>query len=212
MAARKSAKKIAAKKKPAAKAAKKSAPKRMPAAKAAKKLAPKKSAAKKSAPKKPTGIPAGMHSVTPNLVFKDTAAAIDWYQKAFGATEVSRMHAPDGKGVWHAEIRIGDSMLYLNDESPMGSAVAPSGPRTSTCSIQLYVSDVDAVVKSAVDAGGALVMPVTDQFWGDRMGVVIDPFGHGWMISTRVREMTPDEMAAAGAEFARQFAAQHAAG
>ena len=209
MAARKSAKKIAAKKKPAAKAAKKSAPKKSAPAK---KLAPKKSAAKKSAPKKPTGIPAGMHSVTPNLVFKDTAAAIDWYQKAFGATEVSRMHAPDGKGVWHAEIRIGDSMLYLNDESPMGSAVAPSGPRTSTCSIQLYVSDVDAVVKSAVDAGGALVMPVMDQFWGDRMGVVIDPFGHGWMISTRVREMTPDEMAAAGAEFARQFAAQHAAG
>jgi uncharacterized glyoxalase superfamily protein PhnB len=166
----------------------------------------KKAAGKKS--KKVAPIPRGFHTITPNLVYKDTAAAIDWYKKAFGAKELSRMPAPDGKSIWHAEIKIGDSILFLNDESPMGGSVAPSGPRTTTATMGLHVKDADAWAKRAVEAGATAVMPVADMFWGDRMGVITDPFGHNWMITTRVRDLTPKQMAAAGAEFVKQMAAQ----
>lgn len=229
MAAKKSPAKKSPAKKKAAKAPTKKAPAKKVAAKAAKKIAPAKKAATRKAPakkavaRKPAakrraaaakgvpGVPAGFRTITPNLVYKDTAAAIDWYVKAFGAREISRMGAPDGKGIWHAEIQIGDSMLFMNDESPMTTAVAPSGPRTATAGIQLFVSDADAWAARAAEAGATVVMPVGDMFWGDRMGVVVDPFGHGWMISTRTREMSHDEMVAAGIEFARKMAAQHQA-
>jgi uncharacterized glyoxalase superfamily protein PhnB len=204
---RKTAKKAAGKKG----AAKKAALAKKPAAKkpaAAKKRATAKRAPAKRAPAKVKGVPAGMHTLTPSLVFKDTASAIVWYEKAFGAKEVSRMMSPDGKGVWHAEIEIGDSIMYANDESPMTASIAPHGPRTSTAGIQIYVSDVDAWFNRAVEAGAHVIMPVGDMFWGDRMGVIADPYGHIWSISTRFKDMTQEEMAAAGAEFARKFAEQ----
>jgi uncharacterized glyoxalase superfamily protein PhnB len=207
MASKKSAKKAAGKK-----TAKKAAPKKATPKKAApKKAAPaKKRAAKRAAParavKRTPGVPAGFHTVTPALVFKDTRAAIKWYGEAFGAKELSVMPSPDGKSVWHAEIQIGDSFLYLNDESPMGATIAPHGPRTGTAGMQLYVSDADAWVKRAADAGAHVIMPISDMFWGDRMGVISDPFGHVWSISTRVKELTPQEMHEAGEAFARQFA------
>jgi PhnB protein len=211
-AAKKTSKKSAPAKKSAA--AKKSAPAKKSAA--AKKSAPakKSAAAKKSAParkrapaKKPTGIPAGFHTITPNLVYTDTVAAIDWYVKAFGAQEVARMPSPDGKSIWHAEVKFGDSILFLNDESPMGATIAPRGPKTATAGIQLYVSDVDATAQRAIDAGAKVLMPVSDTFWGDRMGVVEDPFGHVWMMSTRTKEMSPREMQEAGEAFAKSMAA-----
>ncbi|APR84086.1 Glyoxalase family protein [Minicystis rosea] len=195
-------------------AAKKKAAKKVTAKRGAAKSAPaksapaKKSAAKKSAAKKVLAVPAGYHTITPNLVFKDAGAAIDWYVKAFGAKELSRMPSPDGKSIWHAEIKIGDSILFLNDESPMGNSIAPSGPRTTTAGIQLYVKDVDAWAKRAADAGANVMMPVSDMFWGDRMGALVDPFGHTWMIATRVRNMTAKQMAEAGVEFARKMAEQ----
>jgi uncharacterized glyoxalase superfamily protein PhnB len=175
------------------------------AAKGTAKKAEKKAGKKE---KKVAPVPAGYHTITPNLVYKDTAAAIDWYKKAFGAKELSRMPAPDGKSIWHAEIKIGDSILFLNDESPMTASVAPSGPRSTTSGIQLYVKDVDAWVKRAVEAGAKEAMPVADMFWGDRMGAIVDPFGFSWMIASRVKTMTAKQMAAAGAEFAKKFAAQ----
>lgn len=210
-------KKSAAAKKPAAKKsapAKKAATKKAAPAKkaAAKKAAParKRAAAKKAAPARTRGVPAGFHTLTANLVYKDAAAAIPWYGQAFGATELSRMSSPDGKSIWHAEIKIGDSVLYLSDESPMGSTVAPSGPKTSTAAMQIYVPDADALTARAIAAGAKVLMPLGDMFWGDRMGVVEDPFGHSWMISTRTKEMTQDEQRAAAIAFVQSMSAGQA--
>jgi PhnB protein len=187
--------------KKAARPVKKAATKRA----APKRAAPKRAARAKTAP----GVPAGFHTLTANLIYKGAAAtAIDWYKQAFGAEEVSRMMSPDGTAVWHAEIKIGDSIMFLSDESPMGVNVAPHGPKTATSSMQVYVADVDAWFRRASDAGAKVVMPVMDMFWGDRMTVIEDPFGHPWSISTRVKNLTEAEMAAAGAEFARKMAEQ----
>jgi uncharacterized glyoxalase superfamily protein PhnB len=209
-------KKSAAAKKPAAKksAAKKPAAKKSAPAKkaAAKKAAPakKRAAARKAAPAPVKGVPAGFHTLTANLVYKDAAAAIPWYGQAFGATELSRMSSPDGKSIWHAEIKIGDSVLYLSDESPMGSTIAPHGPKTSTAAMQIYVPDADALTARAIAAGAKVLMPLGDMFWGDRMAVVEDPFGHSWMISTRTKEMTQDEQRAAALAFVQSMGASQA--
>jgi uncharacterized glyoxalase superfamily protein PhnB len=213
------AKRAAAKKAPAKKATTKKA---APAKAAAKKAPAKKAAAAKKAPakkapaKKKTaatkGVPAGMHAVTAHLVFKDTDAAIAWYGKAFGAKLVSRMTGPGGHGVMHAEFKIGDTVLYAADESPMSSVVVPSGPRSTSTSFQLYVADADATHQHAVEAGATSTMPPSDMFWGDRMGALADPFGFHWMISTRLRDMTQAEMAAAGEAFFAEFAKRQAQG
>jgi uncharacterized glyoxalase superfamily protein PhnB len=196
---------MAAKRKTAKKAAaKKGAAKKAPAKKPA--AAKKRATAKKRAPAKTKGVPAGFHTLTPSLVFKDSVAAIEWYEKAFGAKQLSRMMSPDGKAVWHAEIKIGDSVMYMNDESPMTASVAPHGPKTTTGGVQIYVSDVDAWFKRAAEAGAHVIMPVADMFWGDRMGVITDPFGHVWSLSTRTKNLSHDEMIAAGMEFARKMA------
>ena len=138
-------------------------------------------------------IPDGYHTVTPYLVVEDAAAAIDYYKKAFGATERGRMEGPDGK-IGHAEVQIGDAVVMLSDPVPQGSTRPPIELGGTTSSVVLYVEDVDAVVERAVDAGGIVVMEVADQFWGDRFGTITDPFGHVWSVATHVEDVPPEEM------------------
>jgi uncharacterized glyoxalase superfamily protein PhnB len=177
----------------------------------AKKTAKKKAPARRKAPvRKPAakrakaqgGVPQGMHTVVAQLVFKESGKAIEFYKQAFGAKELMLMPSPDGKSVWHAEIRIGNSVIFLSDESPQGICVAPSPTHRPTASIQLYVPDCDAVFNSAVQAGARVTMPLADMFWGDRFGMVTDPFGQLWAIATRVKDLSVAEMSKAGAEWA----------
>jgi PhnB protein len=139
-------------------------------------------------------IPDGYTSVTPYLAVDDAAQAIEYYEKAFGARERGRMEAPDGK-IAHAELEIGDSLVMLSDVLPQFVTKSPKELGGSSASILLYVEDVDAVVKQAVDAGATVAVEVADQFWGDRFGTVIDPFGHAWSITTHVEDVPPEEMA-----------------
>jgi uncharacterized glyoxalase superfamily protein PhnB len=146
-----------------------------------------------------------MHTVTPNLVLRDCAKAIDFYKKALGAQEVSRMTAPDGKSIWHAELRIGDSVVFLQDEMPGMSRPPPTTAEPSPVTLWLYVQDADRAYKQAVDAGAKSLMEPADMFWGDRCGGVADPFGYTWSFATHKKDMTVDEMKRAGEEFARQM-------
>jgi PhnB protein len=142
-------------------------------------------------------IPDGYHTVTPYLAVDDAAQAIEYYKKAFGAKERMRMGAPDGK-IGHAELEIGDSLVMLSDPFPQSSVRPPKELGGTSAGVFLYVEDVDAVVKRAVDAGATVTMEVADQFWGDRFGTVADPFGHSWSISTHVEDLTPEEIAERG--------------
>lgn len=141
-------------------------------------------------------IPEGMHAVTPHLVCAGAAEAIDFYKKAFGAVELFRMPGPDGK-LMHAEIRIGDSTLMLADEQPEWGSKGPKTLNGSPVVIHLYVENADAVFDQAIAAGATSTMPMADMFWGDRYGMITDPFGHSWSIATHIRDVTPEEMAAA---------------
>ena len=145
--------------------------------------------------RKVSAVPEGYHTVTPYLVFKDSARAIAFYRKALGAEERFRMPGPDGRGVVHAEIQIGDSMIMLGDEAPGYTVRSPESVGGTTAGIFLYVQDVDAAFKRALDAGCTLKMPVTDMFWGDRYGKVTDPFGVEWGIATHKEDVPPEEMA-----------------
>lgn len=138
-------------------------------------------------------IPEGWHAVTPYLVVKDAARAIDFYRQAFGAEETMRLAEPSGK-IGHAEIKIGGAYIMLADEYPEQGHRSPQSLGGSPVNIHLYVEDVDAVASRAVEAGGKLLSPVADQFYGDRSGRLEDPFGHTWMISTHKEDMTPAEM------------------
>lgn len=138
-------------------------------------------------------IPEGTHSVTPHLVVKGGARAIDFYTAAFGAVEHSRMPLPGGK-VAHAELQIGDSLIYLADEFPGGSP-SPLSLKGSPVVIHLYVEDADAAFNRAVKAGAKVKMPPMDMFWGDRYGQVTDPFGHVWSIATHREDVSPEEVA-----------------
>jgi PhnB protein len=139
-------------------------------------------------------IPEGYRTVSPYLAVDDAARAIEYYVKAFGAQEVARMHAPDGK-IGHAELQIGDSHVMLADPFPQSSTRSPKELGGTSASVFLYVEDVDAVVKQAVEAGATLTMEVADQFWGDRFGSITDPFGHVWAIATHVEDVSPEEVA-----------------
>ena len=139
-------------------------------------------------------IPEGYHSVTPYLAVEDAAQAIEYYKKAFGAVEQVRMDAPGGK-IGHAELKIGDSHVMLSDPFPQASTKPPKELGGTTCGVFMYVEDVDATVKQAVDAGATVTMEVADQFWGDRFGSITDPFGHSWSIATHVEDVPPEEMA-----------------
>ena len=138
-------------------------------------------------------IPQGYHSVTPYLILNSASDAIAFYKKALGADEVMRMEDPGGK-VYHAEIKIGDSRIMLADEHPELQALSPKTIGGSPVSIHLYVADVDAAVERAVAAGAKLVRPVADQFYGDRVGGIEDPFGYRWFFATRKEDLTMDEI------------------
>jgi PhnB protein len=141
-------------------------------------------------------IPDGMHSLTPHLVCAGAADAIEFYQQAFGAVEEGRLPAPDGK-IMHAMLRIGDSLLMLMDEAPYCGNSGPKTLKGTPVSIHLAVTNVDEVFARAIEAGAKTIVPVADMFWGDRYGVLEDPFGHHWSVATRVRELTAEETEAA---------------
>jgi PhnB protein len=138
-------------------------------------------------------VPPGYHTATPYLTLSDAASAIDFYKRAFGATEIARMKGPDGK-IGHAEIKIGDSIVMLGEEWPGNSARSPQSLGGSTFGIFLYVDDVDTVFNTAVKAGAKAEQPPTDMFWGDRFGKLADPFGHLWYLATHVEDVAPEEM------------------
>ena len=138
-------------------------------------------------------IPEGFHTVTPSLVLRDAAKAIEFYKKALGATEVYRLTAPGGK-IAHAEIRIGRAVIMLADEYPEMGHHSPKSLGGTPVKIHLYVEDADAVVSQAYDAGAKILRPVNDEFYGDRNGSFEDPFGHVWFIATRKENLSPEEI------------------
>jgi PhnB protein len=138
-------------------------------------------------------IPAGYHTITPYLIIKGAARALEFYKKAFAAKEHFRMADPAGM-VGHAEIQIGDSMLMLADEHPQMGYKGPASPGATPVSIHLYVDNVDAWAERAIAAGATVTRPVQDQFYGDRSGTFIDPFGHVWTISTHKEDIDPAEL------------------
>jgi PhnB protein len=139
-------------------------------------------------------IPEGYHSVTPYLFCKGAAAAIEYYKKAFGATEIMRHPMPDGQ-LGHAEIKVGDSVIMLADEFPDMKALSPKTIGGTAVLLMIYVDDVDRVFTRALAAGGTELQPLQDKFYGDRTGTLLDPFGHMWTISTHVEDVSPEEMA-----------------
>ncbi len=141
-------------------------------------------------------IPEGMHSLTPHLVCRGAAAAIEFYGRAFGAIELFRLPGPDGRLI-HACVRIGDSQLFLVDEMPEHGALGPQALNGTPVTLHLQVEDADAAFARAVQAGATVSMPLADMFWGDRYGQLVDPFGHHWSIATHVRDVRADEMVAA---------------
>ena len=138
-------------------------------------------------------IPEGYHSLTPDLVVKDVAEAIEFYKRAFGAQKRRFFHGPDGNIV-HAEIQIGDSILMLSPEFPEMKVFSPITRGGTSASIYLYVENADAVFEKAVSAGGRVTMPIADTFWGDRAGGIVDPFGHSWMVGKRIKELSDKEI------------------
>jgi uncharacterized glyoxalase superfamily protein PhnB len=143
--------------------------------------------------KQVAAIPEGYHTITPSLALRDAARAIDFYKKAFGAEERLRMPGPDGK-LMHAELRIGNSLIMLGEEMPEMGVRSPEALGGTPVSFYLYIEDVDAFFNRAVAAGARPTMPLTDMFWGDRMGKLEDPFGHTWAPAQHTRDMTPEEM------------------
>jgi len=156
-------------------------------------------------------IPEGFHTVTPSLVVRGAAKAIDFYKKALGAEELVRMPSPDGS-IMHAELKIGNSIIFLSDEMQMPGA--PKSPQTLggvSGTLNIYVPDVDQTFNQAVAAGGKEAMPVADQFWGDRYGSFVDPFGHVWGVGTHKEELTPQEMQQRAQEFFASMAQKKSA-
>ena len=138
-------------------------------------------------------VPEGYHSLTPYLFVNGAAKAIEFYKNVFGATERMRMPGENGR-IMHAELKIGDSVVMLSDENLQMGARSPLTIGGTGTGINVYVPDVDKVVQAAVDGGAKLVRPVKDQFYGDRSGSVIDPFGHLWSVATHIEDVSPDEM------------------
>lgn len=146
-------------------------------------------------------IPSGYHTVTPTIFVNGAAQAMDFYKQALGAEEICRHTTPDGSKVVHGELKIGDSTLFVADEFPEMGALSPQSLKGNSVSFYLYVENCDEVFNRAVSAGANPVRQLADTFWGDRVGMIADPYGHTWNISTHVRDVSPEEMAAASAEF-----------
>lgn len=152
-------------------------------------------------------IPEGYRSLTPYLYVRGAARAIEFYKNAFGAIERVRMAGPDGK-IGHAELQIGDSIIMLADEHPQAHAKSPETVGGSSNSLHLYVENVDSVVDKALKAGSKLLRPVADQFYGDRTGSILDPFGQMWSIGTHIEDVSPEEMKKRMSKMASQAAGQ----
>jgi uncharacterized glyoxalase superfamily protein PhnB len=153
-------------------------------------------------------IPDGRPTLITNLVVKDGAKAIAFYKAALGAEEIMRMPSPDGKSIWHSELKVGDSVFFVNDEMPGMGSPAPTPAAPAPASLWLAAPDCDAAFRRAVAAGAKGTMPPADMFWGDRVGAVVDPFGYQWSFATHVKDLTQEEMRRAGEEFARTMASQ----
>ena len=145
-------------------------------------------------------IPEGYQTVTPDLALRHAARAIEFYKRAFGASELMRFNTPDGK-IGHAEIKIGNSMVMLCDENPQGGCASPASLNGTTTMLFLYVEDVDAAFQQAVKAGATVAMPLADMFWGDRYGQVLDPFGHRWALATHKEDLTQEQIEQRAQEF-----------
>ncbi len=139
-------------------------------------------------------IPEGFHTVTPHIIVKNGAKALDFYKNAFGAEETCRVPGPDGESIMHAEFKIGNSPVMLASEWPDQGVVSPETVGGTPVTIHLYVNDVDAAMKKAADAGCKVTMPPADMFWGDRYGKLTDPFGHHWSIATHTEDLTPEQI------------------
>jgi PhnB protein len=155
-------------------------------------------------------IPEGFHTVTASIFVRNGAEAIEFYKKALGAEEIMRMAGPDGK-IGHAELKIGDSIIFLTDENPAMGCKSPQTLGGVSGSLYLYVEDVDKAFQRAIDAGGKAQMPVTDMFWGDRFGNFIDPYGHSWGLSTHTQDLTEEEIAEGAKAFHAQMAQKKSA-
>ena len=144
-------------------------------------------------------IPPGHENLIPHLVCSPCAEAIEFYKKAFGAEELHRMAEPGGRRIMHAAIRIGKSFVFMNDDFPEacgGKSMSPKALKGTPVTFHHNVVDCDAAIKRAVDAGATVMMPASDMFWGDRYGIVTDPFGHNWAFATHIEDLTPAEMEA----------------
>ena len=167
----------------------------------------RRSASKKKVSKKVGPVPKGYHSVTPGLAVRNASEALEFYKRAFGAKEKARMPGPDGN-IMHAELQIGDSHIMLGEENLQMGNPSPQSLNGTPVGLYVYVKDVDRAFDQAVGAGATVTMPVMDQFWGDRSGMVTDPFGHKWWLATRKRNLSEKEMRKAAEEFFAQQARQ----
>ena len=150
-------------------------------------------------------IPEGFHSITPYLTVNNTAAAIEFYKRAFEARETSRLYDPDGKNIINAELKIGDSIVLLSDEFPQESSRSPSSIGGTAVTLHIYSEDVDRVFNQAISAGATVVMPIMNAFWGDRYGQLKDPFGHIWSIATHKKDLSQEEIQKAGESVMREM-------
>lgn len=146
-------------------------------------------------------VPEGFHTITPGLVVNGAQKAIEFYKEAFGAEVISVKTSPDGAKVVHSEIKIGDSRVFINDEFPEMGSRGPQAIGGTPVSLNLYVEDADSLFERAVSAGATVVMPLADQFWGDRWGMVTDPFGHVWSVASHVADLSQEEIDKAAEEY-----------
>ncbi len=143
----------------------------------------------------------GFHTITPSIIVSDAAKALDFYKRALGAEVLFSQTTPDGSKVVHSEIKVGNSIFFLNDEFPEMGARSPLSLGGSSITLVLSVEDADSGFARAVEAGATSIMPVAEMFWGDRWGMVTDPFGHNWAFCTHVKDLSPEEVARASEEF-----------
>ncbi len=147
------------------------------------------------------------HTITPHLTVRGVSEAVAFYEKAFGAAELYRNVAPDGKSVMHVELLLGDSRFFLHDEFPEHGQLSPLAGQATGVVLHLYVEDVDDIYQRTVDAGATVIMPLQDCFWGDRYAIVVDPFGHRWSMATRLEDLSPRQLQKRASEFNAQHSA-----